>query len=91
MPAEQEIRPSKMFPDYHDKSIFSVYVDNFSEFSKLSEREAEALFYKESRVSPVQQEFVRLKKCHGVEMNEEDHTAGEVDFTRLGAHFDGRH
>ena len=87
-PLSQEVKPSRMFPDYHDRSVYSVYVDNFSEFSKMSLSEAENLFEQSDRVSPLQRDYVALKRQHGVSMNEKDHTAGEPEFAWLGAFFD---
>ena len=87
-PLSQEVRPSRMFPCYEEKSIYSVYVDNFAEFSMMSLSEAEKVFDSANRESPLQKEYVSLKQQHGVSMNKQDHTAGEVEFDYLGAFFD---
>ena len=54
----------------------------------MSLSDAEVLFEQSNRVSPLQEEFVNLKRKHGVSMNKQDHTAGEPEFAWLGAYFD---
>ena len=83
---DQEIRPSRPFPDYENgESVHSLYVDNFNELRKLkfdSEFEIE---------TALQKNFVRVKREHGVVINDDDHCAGELTFSNLGGTFDQKY